>query len=122
MYKRQDKDAVRVLKHFVSQNMRRYGGAVSQALVTLAKMSAPGVEQVFRELTWTKDSLTYSKAIRAYFAIPRHAGLAPEARRYLNSRVSFPEKKLFINQLTTEFNRMNFLFRVDEVLDLVPCA
>ena len=88
-----------MLKHFVSQNMRRYGGAVSQALVTLARMSAPGVEQVFRELTWTKDALTYSKAIRAYFAIPRHEGFAPEARRYLNSRVSFPDKKLFINQL-----------------------
>ena len=96
---RDDKDAVRVLKHFISQNMRRYGGAVSQALVTLVKMSAPGVEQVFRELTWTKDAFTYSKAIRAYFAIPRHEGFAPEARRYLNSRVSFPDKRLFINQL-----------------------
>lgn len=96
---RDDKEAVDALRAFVVKNMRLYGGATSQALVTLARMSDPGVERVFRELTWTKDALTYSKAIRAYFAIPRSDGFTPEARRYLNSRVSFPDKKLFINQL-----------------------
>lgn len=96
---RDDKDAVRVLRDFAVKNLRSYGGASSQALVTLARMSVPEVEKVFRELTWTKDSFTYSKAIRAYFAVPRHEGFVPEARRYLNSKVGFSEKKLFINQL-----------------------
>ena len=96
---RNDKESVRILRGFVVKNMRIYGGAVSQALITLARMSDPEVERVFRELTWTKDAFIYAKAIRAYFAISRHDGFTPEARRYLNSRVSFSDKKLFINQL-----------------------
>ena len=96
---RDDKESVKILRGFAVKNMRIYGGAVSQALITLARMSDPEVERVFRELTWTKDAFIYAKAIRAYFAIPRHDGFVPEARRYLNSRVGFSDKKLFINQL-----------------------
>lgn len=96
---RDDKDAVRVLRKFIIKNMRLRGGAVSQALVSLARMTDPGAEKVFQELTWTKDAFVYSKAIRAYFAVHRHDGFTPEARRYLNSKVGFGDKKSFISQL-----------------------
>lgn len=96
---RDDKDAVRVLRQFIIRNMRIRGGAVGQALVSLARMSDPAAEKVFQELTWTKDAFIYSKAIRAYFAVRRHDGFTPEARRYLNSRVAFGDKKSFISQL-----------------------
>ena len=96
---RDDKDAVRVLRRFVIKNMHIRGGAVSQALVSLARMSEPAAEAVFKELTWTKDAVAYSKAVRAQFSVPRNEGYTPEARRYLNSQVKFGDKKSFIIQL-----------------------
>ena len=98
---RDDKDAVRVLRRFVIKNMHIRGGAVSQALVALARMSEPAAEAVFKELTWTKDAVAYSKAVRAQFSVPRNDGYTPEARRYLNSRVKFGDKKSFIIRLRT---------------------
>ena len=98
---RDDKDAVRVLRRFVIKNMHLRGGAVSQALVSLARMSEPAAEAVFKELTWTKDAVAYSKAVRAQFSVPRNDGYTPEARRYLNSQVKFGDKKSFIIQLRT---------------------
>jgi hypothetical protein len=96
---RDDKDAVRVLRRFVIKNMHIRGGAVGQALVSLARMSEPAAEAVFKELTWTKDAVAYSKAVRAQFSVPRNEGYTPEARRYLNSQVKFGDKKSFIIQL-----------------------
>ena len=98
---RNDKDAVRVLRRFVIKNMHIRGGAVGQALVSLARMSEPAAEAVFKELTWTKDAVAYSKAVRAQFSVPRNEGYTPEARRYLNSQVKFGDKKSFIIQLRT---------------------
>ena len=98
---RDDKDAVRVLRRFVIKNMHIRGGAVSQALVALARMSEPAAEAVFKELTWTKDAVAYSKAVRAQFSVPRNDGYTPEARRYLNSQVKFGDKKSFIIRLRT---------------------
>lgn len=98
---RDDKDAVRVLRRFAIKNMHIRGGAVSQALVALARMSEPAAEAVFKELTWTKDAVAYSKAVRAQFSVPRNDGYTPEARRYLNSRVKFGDKKSFIIRLRT---------------------
>ena len=98
---RDDKDAVRVLRRFVIKNMHIRGGAVGQALVSLARMSEPAAEAVFKELTWTKDAVAYSKAVRAQFSVPRNEGYTPEARRYLNSQVKFGDKKSFIIQLRT---------------------
>ena len=77
------------------------GGAVGQAVVSLARMSEPAAEAVFKELTWTKDAVAYSKAVRAQFSVPRNEGYTPEARRYLNSQVKFGDKKSFIIQLRT---------------------
>ncbi len=98
---RDDKDAVRVLRRFAIKNMHIRGGAVSQALVALARMSEPAAEAVFKELTWTKDAVAYSKAVRAQFSVPRNDGYTPEARRYLNSQVKFGDKKSFIIRLRT---------------------
>ncbi|MEE3180478.1 MAG: hypothetical protein VX288_01100 [Planctomycetota bacterium] len=98
---RDDKDAVRVLRKFVIKNLHIRGGPVGQALVSLARMSEPAAEAVFKELTWTKDAVAYSKAVRAQFSVPRNEGYTPEARRYLNSQVKFADKKSFIIQLRT---------------------